>query len=58
MLIEICQPGPELGCRFHGVPGLHRSPLLALTVSALILAVACAAVSYYVLERPILRFKR
>lgn len=58
LLVEICQPGPELGCRFHGVPGLHRSPLLALTVTTLILAVACAAASYYLVERPILRFKR
>ena len=58
LLIEICQPGPALGCHFHGAPALHRSPLLALTISGLILAVVCAAASYYVVERPILRFKR
>lgn len=58
LLIEICQPGPELGCAFHGLPALHRAPLLSLVVCGLIAAVICATVSYYVVERPILRFKR
>ena len=57
LLIEICQPGPELGCNFHGLPGAHRAPLLALVVIGLACAVVCAAASYYVVERPILRFK-
>jgi peptidoglycan/LPS O-acetylase OafA/YrhL len=57
LLIEICQPGPELGCRFHGLPGAHRAPLPALVVTGLVCAVVCAAASYYVVERPILRFK-
>jgi peptidoglycan/LPS O-acetylase OafA/YrhL len=58
LLVELCQPGPELGCQFHGLPALHRSPILSLTVIGLIAAVACAAASYYLVERPILRFKR
>lgn len=58
LLVWICQPGPELGCAFHGLPGAHRAPLLALTGMGLIAAVVCAAASYYVVERPILRFKR
>lgn len=57
LLVWICQPGPELGCAFHGLPGAHRSPLVALFVLGAVAAVACAAFSYYVVERPILRFK-
>jgi len=58
LLVWICQPGPELGCSFHGLPGAHRAPLLALVALGLVLAVICAALSYYLVERPILRFKR
>ncbi len=58
LLVWICQPGPMLGCSFHGLPGAHRAPLLALTALGLVLAVVCAALSYYLVERPILRFKR
>jgi peptidoglycan/LPS O-acetylase OafA/YrhL len=58
LLVQICQPGPELGCKFHGLPALHRSPILSLTVLGLVAAVICAAASYYCVERPILRFKR
>ncbi|MGH2915458.1 MAG: acyltransferase family protein [Solirubrobacteraceae bacterium] len=58
LLVFICQPGPLLGCAFHGLPGAHRSPLLALFALGALAAVACAAVSYYALERPILRLKR
>ncbi|MFZ0089988.1 MAG: acyltransferase [Solirubrobacteraceae bacterium] len=58
LLVWICQPGPELGCAFHGLPAAHRAPLLALVVIGLALSVVCAAASYYVVERPILRFKR
>ncbi len=57
LLVWICQPGPELGCSFHGLPGAHRSPLLALFGLGALAAVACAAASYYGVERPILRFK-
>ena len=58
LLVWICQPGPELGCSFHGLPGAHRAPLVALVALGLTLAVVCAALSYYLVERPILRFKR
>ncbi len=58
LLIWVCQPGPMLGCSFHGLPGAHRAPLVALVILGLALAVVCAAASYYVVERPILRFKR
>ena len=58
LLVWICQPGPELGCSFHGLPGAHRAPLLALTALGLALAIVCAALIYYLVERPILRFKR
>jgi peptidoglycan/LPS O-acetylase OafA/YrhL len=58
LLVWICQPGPMLGCSFHGVPGAHRAPLLALTGLGLAAAITCAALSYYLVERPILRFKR
>ena len=57
LVVWACQPGPFLGCRFHGVPGLHHAPFVALTAIGLIAAIACAAASYYLVERPILRFK-
>jgi peptidoglycan/LPS O-acetylase OafA/YrhL len=34
------------------------APMLGLTIATLLVSTACAAVSYYVLERPLLRFKR
>jgi peptidoglycan/LPS O-acetylase OafA/YrhL len=58
LLVWICQPGPVYGCRFHGLPGVHHAPLVALVAIGLVLAVICAALSYYLVERPILRFKR
>jgi peptidoglycan/LPS O-acetylase OafA/YrhL len=58
LLVWICQPGPMLGCSFHGLPGAHRAPLVALVAIGLAMTVVCAALSYYLVERPILRFKR
>jgi len=57
LLVWICQPGPELGCALHGLPGAQRAPLLVLLCLGTVAAVACAATSYYAVERPILRFK-
>lgn len=57
IVVWFCQPGPDAGCNFHGLPGLHRAPFISLTVVALLLAIVCAAGSYYLVERPILRFK-
>ena len=34
------------------------SRMLGITLTGLVLAIACAAVSYYAVERPLLRFKR
>lgn len=53
----LCQPGAQPGCQFHGIRALQHSPLLELTAISVAMTVACAAVSYYVVERPILRFK-
>lgn len=58
LLVWACQPGPMLGCSLHGLPGVHRAPFVALLAIGLVLATACAALSYYLVERPILRFKR
>jgi len=57
LLVWICQPGPELGCSFHGLPGAHRAPLVALVALGLTLAVVCAALSYYLVERHFLALK-
>jgi peptidoglycan/LPS O-acetylase OafA/YrhL len=57
----ICQP---LGygfvndsCRMHGVSLLQHVPFLSLTVISVPVTIACAAASYYVVERPLLRLK-
>lgn len=36
----------------------RSAPMLGLTVAGLLIATACAAVSYYLVERPLLRLKR
>jgi len=56
-LVWICQPGPALGCVFHGVGVGHRLALPLLVAGGLVMAVGCAAASYHLVERPILRFK-
>jgi peptidoglycan/LPS O-acetylase OafA/YrhL len=53
----ICQPDAQARCQFHGVGALHHSPFLTLTVVSVVVAVVCAGASYYIVERPILRFK-
>lgn len=57
LLVEICQPGPFLGCHLHGLAHGHDGHLYDLLAIGLVLAIACAAASYYLVERPILRFK-
>jgi peptidoglycan/LPS O-acetylase OafA/YrhL len=56
----VCQPvGADIAtmCRFHGVGPFQSFPFLSLTAISAAIVVACAAASYYVVERPILRFK-
>jgi peptidoglycan/LPS O-acetylase OafA/YrhL len=57
LLVWVCQPGPFLGCHLHGLAHDHQGHLWMLLIIGLALAIACAAASYYVVERPILRFK-
>lgn len=57
LLNWICQPTPSAGCHMHGVGLLNSNQLLGLALPDMLLAVTCAAASYYIVERPILRFK-
>lgn len=48
-----------LALRDSSIAHVWRSfPMLGLTVAGLVIATACAAASYYVVERPLLRLKR
>ena len=57
---EVCgfssAPG-SVGCTFHGATSLTHVAFPALLVIVAGLAVACAAASYYLVERPALAFK-
>jgi peptidoglycan/LPS O-acetylase OafA/YrhL len=57
LMDTICQPTGFGVCRFHGVTFLHHVAFPALAIIAGAVAVACAAISYYVVERPLLRLK-
>jgi peptidoglycan/LPS O-acetylase OafA/YrhL len=57
LLVWVCQPGPFLGCNLHGLSHDHQGHLYVLFAIGLAMAIACAAASYYIVERPILRFK-
>jgi peptidoglycan/LPS O-acetylase OafA/YrhL len=54
----LCQPEIGVGCHVHGVSLIRQYPFVAMAVIVCITALVCAAVSYYIVERPILRFKR
>jgi peptidoglycan/LPS O-acetylase OafA/YrhL len=49
-------PG-SVGCTFHGVGVPAHTAFLILVIVVTALAIACAAISYYVVERPALAFK-
>jgi peptidoglycan/LPS O-acetylase OafA/YrhL len=57
----VCQPGGQVfvtdSCALHGVALFQHVPFLSLTVITLMVVVACAAASYYIVERPLLRLK-
>ena len=57
----ICQPHGfgfvDNSCRMHNIGLLQHAPFLSLTVIGVGITVICAAASYYVVERPILRLK-
>src|SRR5450755_1956113 len=61
VLQVICQPQGygfiNDSCRLHNVSVLQHFPFLSLTVIAIPIVVVCAAVSYYAVERPLLRLK-
>ncbi len=44
-------------CGFHGIGALRDAPFPALIVIAAIVSIICAAASYYLVERPVLRLK-
>jgi peptidoglycan/LPS O-acetylase OafA/YrhL len=54
----LCQPRPREGCHLHGVGILHSYPFLGMAVLIFGVTITCAAASYYLVERPILRYKR
>jgi peptidoglycan/LPS O-acetylase OafA/YrhL len=61
ILQVVCQP---LGygfvndsCRMHDIGLLQHFPFLSLNVISIPIVIACAAASYYVVERPLLRLK-
>ncbi|MGH2889853.1 MAG: acyltransferase family protein [Solirubrobacteraceae bacterium] len=53
----LCQPKVGVGCNVHGVGLLQHHQFIGMGAIVCAAAVACAAVSYYAVERPILRFK-
>lgn len=58
LINKACQAdGPGFTCVFHGIGALTHAPFVALAVIGFVCAVACAAASYYAVERPVLRFK-
>jgi peptidoglycan/LPS O-acetylase OafA/YrhL len=60
LLVWVCQPKGsdiETACGFHGIGLLRAHPFLYLTLISAAIVIACAAASYYVVERPLLRFK-
>jgi peptidoglycan/LPS O-acetylase OafA/YrhL len=54
---EVCGYQPTVGCTFHGATPLTHVAFPALIVIVAAVAVACAAGSYYLVERPALVFK-
>ncbi|HEX4010310.1 MAG TPA: acyltransferase [Solirubrobacteraceae bacterium] len=54
----LCQPEIGVGCHVHGVSLIHQYPFVGMAVIVAVCALVGAAVSYYIVERPILRFKR
>jgi peptidoglycan/LPS O-acetylase OafA/YrhL len=44
-------------CRFHGIHPLTHVPYVSLLVIGFVCAVGCAALSYTLIERPVLRLK-
>jgi peptidoglycan/LPS O-acetylase OafA/YrhL len=61
VLQVICQPQGygfiNDSCRLHNVSALQHFPFLSLTVIGIPVIIVCATVSYYVVERPLLRLK-
>jgi peptidoglycan/LPS O-acetylase OafA/YrhL len=60
LLEWVCQPsGTDIvtRCRFHGAGLFQSFPFLSLTLLSAVIVIACAATSYYLLERPLLRLK-
>lgn len=60
LLSEACQPTGSIvasTCRLHGIGVLARAPFASLIVIASALAIACGALSYYLIERPALTLK-
>ena len=61
VLQVICQPQGygfvNDSCRMHDIGLLQHVPFLSLTVISIPIVIACAAASYYVVERPLLRLK-
>jgi peptidoglycan/LPS O-acetylase OafA/YrhL len=61
VLQVVCQPQGygfiNDSCRMHKVSLLQHVPFLSLTVIGVCITIVCAAASYYIVERPILRLK-
>ena len=54
----LCQPEVGVGCHVHGVSVIRHHLFIGMAAFVFLSTLVCAAVSYYVVERPILRFKR
>jgi peptidoglycan/LPS O-acetylase OafA/YrhL len=52
----LCEP--RRGCHVHGISLLQHHPFLGMGAIVFAVTIVCAALSYYNVERPILRFKR
>jgi peptidoglycan/LPS O-acetylase OafA/YrhL len=61
ILRVVCQPHGfgfvNDSCSLHQIGPLQHVPFLSLTVIGLPITIVCAAASYYVVERPLLRLK-